>query len=230
MQPSQMNPPALRVLREPEGSCPAEKDNAGCFFLAEREALRLPEEISACKEFCDGSFRWLFSEHDAHGVSIEKTLPAIASEPKTRYPKKAADGAERGRNSMWAGARKLRRALRARLTHKKPDVRILRASGFLRIILKLPRVSGFPAQTLTRTLALRSSAEASRDSAAQAAAFCCFRRWYRCYRQFGRACTKRQRTDTCRRAEPEQCLREKLDFFSNVFKHSGPPLFFMVSR
>lgn len=25
---------------------------------------------------------------DAHGVSIGKTLPAIASEPKTRYPKK----------------------------------------------------------------------------------------------------------------------------------------------
>lgn len=75
-------------LPEPEGSCPAEKDNAGCFFPGERETLRLPEEISACKEFCDGSFRWLFSEHDAHGVSIGKTLPAIASEPKTRYPKK----------------------------------------------------------------------------------------------------------------------------------------------
>ena len=114
-------------------------------------------------------------------------------------PQKAADGAERGRNSMWAGARKLRRALRARLTHKKPDVRILRASGFLRIILKLPWVSGFPAQTRTRTLALRSSEEASRDGSAQAAAFCCFRRWYRCYRQFGRACTKRRRTDTRRR-------------------------------
>ena len=78
-----MNPPALRIPREPEGSCPAEKDNAGCFFLAEREALRLPEEIASNKEF-----RWLFSEHDAHGASIGKTLPAIASEPKTRYPKK----------------------------------------------------------------------------------------------------------------------------------------------
>ena len=83
-----MNPPALQVLREPEGSCPAEKDNAGCFFLAEREALRLPEEIASNKEFCDCSFRWLFSEHDAHGASIGKTLPAIASEPKTHYPKK----------------------------------------------------------------------------------------------------------------------------------------------
>ena len=83
-----MNPPALRVPREPEGSYPAEKDNAGCFFPGERETLRLPEEISACKEFCDCSFRWRFTENDAHGASIRKTLPAIASEPKTRYPKK----------------------------------------------------------------------------------------------------------------------------------------------
>ena len=75
-------------LPEPEGSCPAEKDNAGCFFPGERETLRLPEEISACKEFCDCSFRWRFTENDAHGASIGKTLPAIASEPKTRYPKK----------------------------------------------------------------------------------------------------------------------------------------------
>ena len=83
-----MNPAALRVPREPEGSCPSEKDNAGCFFLAEREALRLPEEIASNKEFCDCSFRWLFADGDAHGVSIRKTLPAIASEPKTRCPKK----------------------------------------------------------------------------------------------------------------------------------------------
>ena len=136
MQPFQMSSPALRVPREPEGSCPSEKDNAGCFFLAEREALRLPEEIASNKEFCDCSFRWLFSEHDAHGASIGKTLPAIASEPKTRYPKKAADSAERGGNSVRAGTRRLRRALRARLTHKKPDVRILPASGFLRQILQ----------------------------------------------------------------------------------------------
>ena len=83
-----MNPPALRVPREPEGSCPAEKDNAGCFFPGERKTLRLPEMITANKEFCDCSFRWLFADGDAHGVSIGKTLPAIASEPKTRYPKK----------------------------------------------------------------------------------------------------------------------------------------------
>ena len=83
-----MNPPALRVPREPEGSCPAEKDNAGCFFPGERKTLRLPEEIASNKEFCDCSFRWLFADGDAHGVSIGKALPAIASEPKTRYPKK----------------------------------------------------------------------------------------------------------------------------------------------
>lgn len=75
-------------LPEPEGSYPAEKDNAGCFFPGERETLRLPEEISACKEFCDCSFRWRFTENDAHGASIGKTLPAIASEPKPRCPKK----------------------------------------------------------------------------------------------------------------------------------------------
>ena len=43
-----------------------------------------------------------------HRVRVQNPLPL-----------KAADGAERGRYSMWAGARKLRRALRARLTHKK---------------------------------------------------------------------------------------------------------------
>lgn len=106
----------------------------------------------------------------------QKDAPCHRVRAQNPLPQKAADGAERGGNSVRAGTRKLRRALRARLAHKKPDVRILRASGFLRIILKLPRVSGFPAQTRTRTLALRSSAEASRDSAAQAAAFCCFRR------------------------------------------------------
>lgn len=164
-------------LPEPEGSCPAEKDNAGCFFPGERETLRLPEEISACKEFCDCSFRWRFTENDAHGVSIGKTLPAIASEPKTRYPKKAADGAERGRNSMWAGARKLRRALRAQLTHKKSRCPYFAGIWFFATDSSmLLRVSGLPVQTRVMAPAHRSSEEASRDSAAQAAAFCCFRR------------------------------------------------------
>ena len=167
MQPSQMNPPALQVLREPEGSCPAEKDNAGCFFLAEREALRLPEEIASNKEFCDCSFRWLFSEHDAHGASIGKTLPAIASEPKTHYPKKP----------LTAGTRRLRRALRAQLTHKKSRCPYFAGIWFFATDSSmLLRVSGLPVQTRVMFPAHRSSEEASRDSAAQAAAFCCFRR------------------------------------------------------
>ena len=82
-----MNPPALRVPREPEGSCPSEKDNAGCFFPGERETLRLPEEISACKEFCDCSFRWLFADGDAHGVSIGKRFLPSRPSPKPATPK-----------------------------------------------------------------------------------------------------------------------------------------------
>lgn len=90
-----------------EGSCPAEKDNAGCFFLgdipemssAERnsaelrsEELHLPrlrpaEQVTVNKEFCDCEFSWHFSEGDAHGVSIGKALPAFPSEPKVQYPK-----------------------------------------------------------------------------------------------------------------------------------------------
>ncbi len=71
-----------------EGSCPAEKDNAGCFFLGDTETLRLPKNISSNKEFCDCAFSRHFADGNAHGVSIGKTLPAIASEPKTVYPKK----------------------------------------------------------------------------------------------------------------------------------------------
>ena len=65
-----------------EGSCPAEKDNDGCFFLDGRERLRPAEQITANKEFCDCRFQWRFAEGDAHGVSIGKTLPA--------YPEPAA--------------------------------------------------------------------------------------------------------------------------------------------
>ena len=114
-------------------------------------------------------------------------------------PQKAADGAERGGNSVRAGTRKLRRALGARLTHKKSRCPyFVGRLDFCDIILECCLGSvGFRRRLGRWTLALRSFAEASRDSAAQAAAFCCFRRWYRCYRQFGRACTKRRRTDTC---------------------------------
>ena len=67
-----------------EGSCPAEKDNAGCYFGDE---LRTPEIITVHKEFCDCKFAWHFSENDAHGVSIGKTLPAIPTESVVTYPK-----------------------------------------------------------------------------------------------------------------------------------------------
>lgn len=70
-----------------EGSCPAEKDNAGCFFLG--EGLRAPELIASGKELCDCAFRWSFTAEDAHGVSIGKTLPAYPTEVKTVYPKEA---------------------------------------------------------------------------------------------------------------------------------------------
>ncbi len=70
-----------------EGKCPAEKDNAGCYFLGERETLRRPETITANKEFCDCIFRWSFHEEDAHGESIRETLPAYPEKVKQNYPK-----------------------------------------------------------------------------------------------------------------------------------------------
>ena len=69
-----------------EGSCPAEKDNAGCFFST---CLRPPETITTRKEFCDCAFRWCFSPDDAHGVSIGRTLPACPEVPAAVYPKEA---------------------------------------------------------------------------------------------------------------------------------------------
>lgn len=71
-----------------EGSCPAEKDNAGCYFIGKDTILRKPEIISSNKEFCHCEFQWKFTNKDAHGVSIGKTLPAYPTEVKTIYPKK----------------------------------------------------------------------------------------------------------------------------------------------
>jgi len=70
-----------------EGGCPAEKDNAGCWFSGAAETLRPPETIAARKEFCDCRFQWRFTGADAHGVSLGKTLPAIPEDAKTAYPK-----------------------------------------------------------------------------------------------------------------------------------------------
>ncbi len=69
-----------------QGNRPAEKDNAGCWFLPQN-VCRPPKEIIVSKEFCDCSFRWDFDGAGAGGKSIGKTLPAIPSEPKTTYPK-----------------------------------------------------------------------------------------------------------------------------------------------
>lgn len=81
-----------------EGSCPAEKDNAGCWFCSgenaseealQEESLREPEVITASKEFCDCEFSWHGVTDGAHGVSIGKTLPAIPEEEAHQYPKEA---------------------------------------------------------------------------------------------------------------------------------------------
>ena len=72
-----------------EGSCPAKKDNDGCYFIGNTAALRRPDKFSSNKEFCDCSFRWEFTDDDACGISIGKTLPAHPEEVKKVYPKKA---------------------------------------------------------------------------------------------------------------------------------------------
>lgn len=70
-----------------EGSCPAEQDNGGCYFLGETEELRLPETVTARKEFCDCRFAWHFAAGSAHGVSIGKTLPAFPTPVRVVYPR-----------------------------------------------------------------------------------------------------------------------------------------------
>ena len=69
-----------------EGSCPAEKDNAGCFFPGRTPQLRPPEQICVKKEFCDCTFAWHFAEGDAHGQSTGRTLPAVPAPVRTVYP------------------------------------------------------------------------------------------------------------------------------------------------
>lgn len=69
------------------GSCPAEQDHNGCFFLGETPRLQAPEIITANKEFCDCSFAWKFTATDARGISQGKTLPAYPTEIRTVYPK-----------------------------------------------------------------------------------------------------------------------------------------------
>lgn len=70
-----------------EGSCPAEKDNAGCYFIGEFEEFKASEIITANKEFCDCSFKWKFTDADAYGISRGKTLPAHPTDVLKIYPK-----------------------------------------------------------------------------------------------------------------------------------------------
>ena len=66
-----------------EGSCPAEKDNDGCYF---KNILRKPEIITENKEFCNCEFNWKIP-FGASGKSTGKTLPAIPTKIKNIYPK-----------------------------------------------------------------------------------------------------------------------------------------------
>ncbi len=66
-----------------QGGCPAEKDNAGCYF---GEVLRRPELIAEKKEYCDCEFAWKIPG-GASGRSTGKTLPAFCREIKIAYPK-----------------------------------------------------------------------------------------------------------------------------------------------
>ena len=68
------------------GGCPAEQDNAGCFFLD--GSFQPTEHVTASKEFCDCAFAWQLPG-GAHGVSIGRTLPAVPTEAKTVCPRLA---------------------------------------------------------------------------------------------------------------------------------------------
>lgn len=69
-----------------QGSCPAEQDNGGCYFL-QSGIVRPPEKINANKEFCDCEFNWNFHGQGASGKSIGKTLLAISTAVKNIYQK-----------------------------------------------------------------------------------------------------------------------------------------------
>lgn len=60
-----------------------------CFVLMQKSEmmLRKPETIESNKEFCDCKFEWNFTDHDAHGISVDRTIPAYPTEIKTVYPK-----------------------------------------------------------------------------------------------------------------------------------------------
>ncbi len=70
-----------------DGGCPAEKDNDGCIFIGKEITLKPPYEYINNKYFCNCKFKWNFSENDAKGESMGKTLPAFYTEPVKFYEK-----------------------------------------------------------------------------------------------------------------------------------------------
>ena len=93
--PEELNSPAFKAeLLEISftgvgiaGGCPAEKDNAGCYFIGEMPALRKPEIITAAKEFCDCVFAWNAVVGGACGRSEGRTLPAYPEAVRVVYPR-----------------------------------------------------------------------------------------------------------------------------------------------
>lgn len=74
-----------------EGGCPAEKDNAGCFFLGNPIRLQKAPIILNRKEFCDCRFAWKYAEKDAHGASIAYPAEVIhVYEKEALTPENAA--------------------------------------------------------------------------------------------------------------------------------------------
>lgn len=74
-----------------EGGCPAEKDDAGCFFLENPIRLQKAPIILNRKEFCDCRFAWKYAEKDAHGASIAYPAEVIhVYEKEALTPENAA--------------------------------------------------------------------------------------------------------------------------------------------
>ncbi len=67
------------------GSCPAEKDNEGTFYLG--NLFRKTEIITEKKEFSDSEFCWKTADGTS-GKSQGKTIPAIPTEQRIIYDQK----------------------------------------------------------------------------------------------------------------------------------------------
>ena len=70
-----------------EGGCPAEKDNAGCYYPRALDYVLCPaERIDSPKEFCDCTFNWL-TKTGTSGQSTGKSVPVFPTEPQVLYPR-----------------------------------------------------------------------------------------------------------------------------------------------